>query len=96
MASGVWYKGLLVAVGIALGPGAAGAAQTTPAPPRAPDFSVQVWGTTVADFTTRVSRYVELRAAAAVGAPPLVVTDNPDDITRAEVELARQIGRAHV
>ncbi len=58
------------------------------------DFRVQVWGETVADFTTRVQRYFELRRALERGLPPLVLTDNPDDIINAELTLARAIRRA--
>jgi hypothetical protein len=88
-------RAFLASVALALGLAVLDAAQTAPpAPPRPPDFTVQVWGSTVADFTARVNRYVALRAAAAVGSPPLVVTDHQDEITRAEVELARRIRQA--
>lgn len=58
------------------------------------DFRVQVWGETVAEFSTRVQRYLELRHSLEEGLPPLAMTDDPDDILRAEVALARAIRRA--
>jgi hypothetical protein len=61
------------------------------APKTSPDFAVQVWGDIVADFTTRVQRYYQLRDRASVGVPPLVVTDDPDQIERTERALARRI-----
>lgn len=68
-------------------------AQQPPATPpqTTPDFTVQVWGDIVADFTTRVQQYSDLRDRAAVGVPPLVVTDDPDEIERTERALARRI-----
>jgi hypothetical protein len=73
------------------------AARQTPAPTpadKSPDFTVQVWGEVIADFATRVQRYAALRDTAATGLPPLAVTDNPDEITRAEMALARRISLA--
>lgn len=76
---------------------------TRPGPTRppvaAPDFTVQVWGDIVADFTARIQRYYEMREAAGQGLRGLVITDDPDDIVREEVALARRIrqarGKAH-
>ncbi len=59
-----------------------------------PDFKVQIWGETVADFNTRVQDYYALRRGLERGLPPLVLTDDPDDIITAEVTLARAIRRA--
>lgn len=66
----------------------------TPSQAVIPDFRVQVWGDIVADFSGRVESYLELRHKLEVGLPPLTVTDDPADITRAEVALARRIRRA--
>jgi hypothetical protein len=56
-----------------------------------PDFTVQVWGYIVADFSTRVSRYVELRTKLEEGLPALAVTDDPAEIRKAEIALAKKI-----
>jgi hypothetical protein len=66
-------------------------APTTNREPGIPDFSVQVWGYIVADFSTRIASYVELRSKLEEGLPALTVTDNPADIGRAEVALAKKI-----
>jgi hypothetical protein len=83
----------LFAVILSLSFAAAAASQTTPASP-GPDFKVQIWGETVADFNARVQRYYAVRRALEVGLPPLVLTDDPDHILTAEVTLARAIRRA--
>jgi hypothetical protein len=56
-----------------------------------PDFRVQVWGYTEADFSTRVWDYFELRSALEQGLPPLRVTDDPAEIRTAISALARRI-----
>lgn len=71
----------------------AGYAQA-PAPNAAgdtPDFRVQVWGDIAADFSARIETYLELRRALEKGLPPLTVTDDPADIVRAELALARRV-----
>lgn len=73
------------------------AGSQTPAPRPGgapPNFSVQVWGDTVADFGGRVQQYFELRRKLESGLPPLVVTDNASDILNAEFTLARQVRHA--
>lgn len=55
------------------------------------DFSVQVFGYIVADFSARVDRYLELRRTLEDGLPPLTITDDPAEILRAENALARRI-----
>ncbi len=73
------------------------AAAQTPAPRPSgvpPNFSVQVWGDTVADFALRVQQYVELRRKLEIGLPPLVLTDKASDILRAEFTLAQRVRRA--
>jgi len=63
-----------------------------PSPSRdAPDFSVQVWGYIAADFSARISSYLELRSTLETGLPALTVTDDPAAIGRAERALARRI-----
>ena len=72
-----------------------GFSQTVPVPgSRPPDFTVQIWGDAVADFSARVRAYVELRDRLAVGLPPLIITLNPADITRAEEALAHRLRHA--
>ena len=56
-----------------------------------PDFRVHVQGYIVADFTTRVSSYFELRRTLEVGLPALAVTNDPAEFMRAERALARRI-----
>lgn len=58
---------------------------------RTPDFKVQVWGDLVEDFSTRIASYLDLRTRLEVGLPPLTLTDDPADITTAEVALAKRI-----
>jgi hypothetical protein len=59
-----------------------------------PVFRVQVWGHVVADFSTRVASYLELRRVLEKGLPPLVMTAFPAEITRAQWLLARRIRAA--
>ena len=56
-----------------------------------PDFRVQVWGYIMADFSTRVSEYFELRRDLEKKLPPLTVTDDVSEIRRAIRALAREI-----
>lgn len=58
---------------------------------RPPDFTVQVFSDLVEDFSTRIASYLDLRTRLEVGLPPLIVTDDPADITTAEVALAKRI-----
>jgi hypothetical protein len=58
------------------------------------DLSVEVFGTTIADFSTRMDAYAELRRALEEGLPALKVTDNPSEIHRAEILLAQRIRAA--
>jgi hypothetical protein len=71
----------------------AGYAQVPDARPasQSADFNVQVWGDIAADFSMRIASYVELRSQLEQGLPPLQVTDDPGEITRAERALARRI-----
>jgi hypothetical protein len=57
----------------------------------APDFKVEVLGYVVADFSSRVQTYSELRSRLEIGLPALAITDDPRQITIAEVALARRI-----
>jgi hypothetical protein len=86
-------------IGVLLAVPLAAIAQTPANPdPSKPDFTVVVQGTfdaeTVAEFNRRVQDYAELRSRLEVGLPPLVVTDNPDDIERFEHRLAERIDDA--
>ncbi len=55
-----------------------------------PDFTVQVWGYIVADFSARVWEYSELRSELEKGLPPLTVTDDPAEIRRAVRALRKK------
>ena len=59
-----------------------------------PDFRVTVVGYILEDFQARIGSYFELRRTLEEGLPPLVVTENPADILRAERALARRIRAA--
>ena len=56
-----------------------------------PDFRVQVWAYIVADFSTRVQEYFELRSELEKTLPALTVTDDPTEIRRAVHALAHRI-----
>ena len=59
--------------------------------PEAPRFKVEVFGdATAADFTARVSNYVELRNKLALGLPALTV-GNPEEVRKAVHALAARI-----
>ena len=58
------------------------------------EFTVEVLGDKLADFTTRMEAYAQLRRELERGLPPLKVTDNPSDILRAERLLAQRIRKA--
>ena len=58
------------------------------------EFTVEVLGDKLADFTTRIEAYAQLRRELERGLPPLRVTDNPNDILRAERLLAQRIRKA--
>jgi hypothetical protein len=74
------------------------AAQTDAPVAVQPDFTVVVQGTfdgdTLADFNRRVQDYAALRSRLEAGLPPLVITDNADDIERFEHQLAERIDDA--
>ena len=63
-----------------------------------PDFTVIVQGTfdpeTLAEFNRRVQDYAALRSKLEEGLPPLVATDNGDEIERFEHRLAQRIRAA--
>ena len=69
-------------------------AQQPPAGLPTIEFTVEVLGDKLADFTTRIEAYAQLRASLEQGLPPLKVTDNPGEIQRAERLLAERIRRA--
>lgn len=71
-------------------------AQSTPQQPPVPnvDFTVEVLGTKVADFSAKMEAYAALRRSLEKDLPPLAVTSNASDIRRAEQALAERIRRA--
>lgn len=75
------------------------AQQTSPAPQPSPqlpvvEFNVEVLGTKLSDFTTKMDAYAALRRSLEEGLPVLAVTDRPEEIQRAERLLAERIRRA--
>jgi len=59
-----------------------------------PVFRVRVVGYVVADFSARVSSYMELRSRLEEGLPPLAVTEYPEEIASAQHALAERIREA--
>jgi hypothetical protein len=55
---------------------------------------VQVWGYIVADFSTRVQNYYDLRSRLEKGLPPLRVTEDVSEIRRVRRALAKKIQAA--
>ena len=70
------------------------AGQQPPAQLPTVEFTVEVLGSTMADFTTRMDAYAALRRSLEKGLPPLTVTDRPEEILRAERLLAERIRKA--
>jgi hypothetical protein len=66
-------------------------APTTNDRPDNPVFRVEASGFISADFSERVSNYVELRSSLEKGLPELTVTDDPSEIRRAQRALANRI-----
>ena len=58
------------------------------------EFNVEVLGTMLADFTTKMEAYAGLRRTLEQGLPPLAVTERPEEIRRAERLLAARIRKA--
>jgi hypothetical protein len=58
------------------------------------EFNVEVLGSSLADFTTKMEAYAALRRSLQEGLPALEVTDRPDEIYRAERLLAERIRQA--
>ena len=73
-----------------------GIAQTLPAPQADPQpiFRVHVWGYIIADFSTRVQNYFELRSKLEEGLPPFRATDDVAEIRRVRRALAKTIQAA--
>ena len=71
-------------------------AQPPPQPPSLPvvEINVEVIGSMVSDFTTKMDDYSALRRSLQEGLPALAVTDHPSEIRRAERLLAERIRRA--
>ena len=71
-------------------------AQPPPPQPTMPavEFTVEVLGTTLGEFTEKMDAYAALRQALQQGLPPLALTDQPSEIQRAERLLAQRIREA--
>ena len=59
-----------------------------------PVFRSQGWGYIVAEFSTRMSSYYQLRTALESALPRQVITDDPAEIARGQRALARRIRAA--
>lgn len=71
----------------------AGAQQPPPVLPTV-EFTVEVLGSKLVDFSTKMEQYAQLRRSLEEGLPPLAVTDRVSDILKAEQLLARRIQQA--
>ena len=71
----------------------AAAQQTTPQLPVV-EFTVEVLGSKVAEFNTKMDDYAKLRSTLQKGLPALAVTANPIEIQQAERLLAERIRKA--
>ena len=69
------------------------AQQTAPQLPTV-EFTVEVLGTTLADFSVRMDAYADLRRSLEKGLPALTVSPSPSQIYRTERLLAERIRRA--
>ena len=58
------------------------------------EFTVEVLGTTLSEFTAKMDAYAALRQSLQKGLPTLRLTDNPAEILNAERLLAAQIRKA--
>jgi hypothetical protein len=58
------------------------------------EFTVEVLGSKVAEFTLKMDEYSQLRQSLQQGLPPLQVTERVSEIYRAERLLAERIRRA--
>jgi hypothetical protein len=87
---------ILVVVVLLLCARGAMAQQPSPSQPPLPqvDYNVEVLGSKVVEFSAKMDAYAALRRSLEKGIPPLAVTDNPNDIRRAEQLLAERIRRA--
>lgn len=73
-------------------PGVAAQQPTPMVPPI--EFTVEVLGSKILDFSIKMEQYAALRRSLEEGLPPLVVTDRPSEILKAERLLARRIRQA--
>ena len=71
----------------------AAAQQTTPQLPVV-EFTVEVLGSKVAEFTAKMDDYAKLRSTLQKGLPALEVTAKPSEIEQAERLLAERIRKA--
>lgn len=58
------------------------------------EFTVEVLGNALGDFTAKMDAYAALRRSLQEGLPPLRVTDKPAEIREAEHALAARIRKA--
>ncbi|MGH8636006.1 MAG: hypothetical protein ACREUZ_02615 [Burkholderiales bacterium] len=92
----MWHVFLTTAFAVLLASTSIAQTQTSPTPQADPQptFRVQVWGYIVADFSTRVQSYFDLRSRLEKGLPPMRVTEDVSEIRRARRALAKNIQAA--
>jgi hypothetical protein len=88
--------GRLLGVGAAMVFLAQGAFAQQQPPPALPtvEFTVEVLGSKLGEFSAKMDAYAELRRSLEVGLPALTVTDSPLEIFTAERLLAERIRKA--
>jgi hypothetical protein len=84
-------RAILIGVVMSFAVTAAGAQQ--PPIPQV-EFTVEVLGSKIVEFSVKMEDYARLRRSLEEGLPPLVVTDQPSEIQRAERLLAARIRQA--
>jgi hypothetical protein len=89
-----WRVSLGTALAVLLASTSIAQTASTPEAKPQPTFRVQVWGYFVADFTTRVQNYVDLRSRLQEGMSPFRVTEDVSEIRRVRRTLARKIQAA--
>ena len=88
---------LVAALAVVLASTSLAQVPSTPSTPQTdpqPTFRLQVWGYIVADFSTRVQSYFDLRSKLQEGLPPFRVTDDVAEIRRVRRTLAKAIQAA--
>jgi hypothetical protein len=89
-----WHVFLGTALAVLLASTSISQTPPTPQADPQPTFRVQVWGYIVADFSTRMQSYFDVRSRLEEGLPPVRVTEDVSEIRRVRRALARKIQAA--